>query len=365
MRVLVLTVMVLLPLPSLAGEYIPYPATANLPSSPVFSYRLPGDLQGSYNFITNDGMILTAGHNVVGCLNYNKDVRVRLPDLWKYKVISKGDGPVRSHSISGTEDKFSYGEGIEVVETPHEAIHDLKCERNINFQVDQNTYQLLAFGGDGYISFESQNHMRHHYPELLKSALGKQKLNGVAGIGDFALLNLVENPGAPLRGNRLTHHLPVHCLPLSPTGASLGDKVWNLGFPALGGRPGYSPLYQASISGGIVYSKYDHPSYSPANLKAFDDELLYASLDSGPGSSGSAVINSAGEIVGIIVMGVDASVLKQYKRGATVFINSRNIVKHLREKLGDQYVDEKILKGCQLTPEAKELIRIVTQAPTH
>ncbi len=339
---------------SYSAEFVPFDKNY-LPTSPIFTFAMPGNSQGTYNFISNDGLILTVMHNIIDCVSLYQHTWERSSRSGYYSLVSQHTGEVKSHFIPKTQDEY-YPNGVRAIETPHDTIHGITCEKRTNFQADKNSYKIVATGGDGFINFKDQMHMRFMFPEIFQTYVDEKKFNGIGGGRDFALMELTVNNDKKMN-RKISHSLPVSCLPISEKGAIVGERVWNLGFPYLINRLGYRPNYSASVSTGVVYSKRNNPNYSEDQLKEFGEELLYASIDIGPGSSGSAVINSKGEIVGVVVMSLDSDQMYEHKPGNASFINSSFIIKVLREKLGHRFVEERILRGCKETQESQQLLK--------
>lgn len=140
---------------------------------------------------------------------------------------------------------------------------------------------------------------------------------------------------------------PNACVPAAEAAPGPGEKVWNIGYPAFTARhDGFdSTGYKKHIGFGTVTGDLRTDLYLSANITTEEqwrklagayDGVLMATTDSMSGSSGSMLINGAGELVGLHYSQTSPSSLRYDKDlgSNALAIRMADIIAELKAGLG-------------------------------
>jgi len=311
-------------------------------------------LSCSHTWVSNDGYLLTAFHCIESCLMGAKEF-----DAGHYNRFA-----FREIEIEGTK---YISHPFVVYEANDSRLKDLRCLLNEGAS-DKKPLQarVIALGAKGWIPSHSRAEFKSKYPEVFEEYRQKGYV-GFGDHGDFALLKVEPTDVAatvPTVENTFEYFsYPPQCLPIASDAAIPGDSVWSLSFPTLSARPKYKEsVYQPVATGGTVFSKANHPLYSVADLSDVDEHFLFSSTDSDTGASGSSLINSQGQIAGLLAMSI--TVRDRYTKGSSLFLPTRHILQRLRTVLGDEFVEAQLLKGCQVSSSTRNLLNSLLSVPT-
>lgn len=310
------------------------------------------DLSCSHTWVSNDGLLLTAFHCIVGCLEKGEE------------EVDGAYRPIAARKIPG------YPARVYTLDTTR--LGEVRCSIS-GLRDSAPPYQkrpsglrakILATGARSWIPVDSQHYLEKKYPDVL-AQLRKQGFVGVGDEGDFALLKIEQVPGVPLATPGHPYFAPSgQCIPIDDVPAAPGQRVWNLSYPDLSSRPnGKDLVYKPLVSGGRVYTKENHPLFPKESLSEISDAFYYSSNDVEVGSSGSSLLNSQGKVAGVVAMSI--SERDKYTKGSTLFIPSSFILQKFREQLGDDFVRSNLLNGCTVSSNTRHLLSLIQQVPTE
>ncbi len=335
---------------------------ANVRNSP-FLRMVIGDfnsLSCSHTWVSNDGYLLTALHCIEGCITGAMEFDGSRYNRFAYKKIEVPNTKYYSHPFVAFEVNES-------------RLKDVRCLLNEGAPGKKPLEaRIVALGAKGWIPDYLRGDFKKKYPEIYHEYRQKGYV-GIGDHGDFALLKVEPAPPSALDTSATPNAFeyfshPPQCLAIDGTidtqTIGTGAQVWSLSFPNLSTRVNRSEfVYQPVATGGRVYTKNDHPHYSPEALSEIDEHFLYSSTDSEVGASGSALINSQGKIAGILAMSITDRT--QYTRGASLFLPSSHILKRLRDVLGNDFVETKLLNGCSVSPSTDNLLNLLRSVSTN
>lgn len=305
-------------------------------ASPFFKSRLMG-YSGSHTFITSDGYFLTAAHNLLTCMNNRGNYTINAEG--NAVTLPKDQQLLHRSTVSG----ILIGEGQNVTPLEIVTFNMTALKRGILCDVGhQKLFQaeIVALGSTGYIPAGMYFDFQEQLPDLFKKYqdLG---FTGVGGPGDFALMKLIPHQTSEKVDSSINQiNLPSSCLPLSEDGPVIGERIYSLNFPS-------SQNYLPSFTEGITYSEDTNPLFVDENLSVRSPHELYGSIASWGGSSGGAVVSwNDNKVVGLIHKRLSTDPVD----GATAFINSKHMSQVLRQQLGNEFFENKLLNNCEATP---------------
>ncbi len=204
---------------------------------------------------------------------------------------------------------------------------DMSLEgKNVRAEVVATSRAFMVPSEQSSLSFLS--------PEMYQEFLEKSYFQS----GDFAILKLQAESSA-------------RCLRISSLASSLGDAVHYYGYPGAsrGGRPeGRESLGDRILMGQglITPSILDNPCVVGDEIKLRDrydrEELILSSVDILPGASGASLLNSSGEIIGLLNSSYSNG-LEMYERycpGSAVAISIESLVLDLRTRFSREDVTQ-------------------------
>jgi hypothetical protein len=224
------------------------------------------------------------------------------------------------------------GEGYGVLAISRQAPEDLECGGM--FQTfGEETFSVpmrIVWLGRGKETFTEES----------VSSLPEEAFQAVRGNqDDFALV-------------KFDFPKPVACVPPSRTPVKPGDRVWAIGYPSFTMRyDGFdSSGYKKHVSLGRVLSGPREDAFLKGTISEasawkrlesiYSDEGIFLSdMDVMPGNSGSMVVDSDGNLAGI-VYGTVRSSEKKYLGGSALAMRMEAILKELKEGLGEARLAE-------------------------
>lgn len=242
------------------------------------------------NFISTSGHFLTARHCIEGCLLKNKIVqqttektlpvpfRALTPE-WK-RALDRGEITSRRAEMYETK-YFSFQQ---INSLPMLINPKLSCPVEVSIAGDGIKQAALVYlPAGGWLEREVQTDFAFNYPDQYIAYLDKS----YEAPSDFVVMKLDETPGA--------------CLRLSDRWPRKYESIHNRSFPILRGLS-YTSGYALEV--GAVPIKplgyYIYEKYPPINENIFRiPKIFISALDASAGSSGSAVLSTDDEILGI------------------------------------------------------------------
>lgn len=317
----------------------------------------------THTWVSNQGHMLTALHCIRSCIEQSKFERFKNEQGFEqYKLIKneKGEegyvetGLLRKIKVPNTVDSYGVDPYV-VYEVDEEKLKNVVC---LDGQAKGLQMRILALGAKGWIPEYDIPGFSKAYSEIYQE-YRKKGFVGIQDIGDFALVQVEKIPDTSVQNGNKFFSYPPNCLKMRKDQVKTGEKVWNLSYPAFTRKDGSESSYDPRVSGGVVFSKWKHPRYSPENLKVLDDRFLYASTDIEGGSSGSSLLDEKGDIAGVISLKTEGP--NQYVMGSTAFIPSPIILERFREKLGADFVKTQLLDGCQVNSKTESLLKHIRE----
>lgn len=313
--------------------------------APFFSVSFGGFCSPTY--VTNDGYFLLALHCLSSCLEFGGKENNYGFNTLKYREVSEGGVKFGLIDIDVKKAKtFTCN-----IEGPGYSLNGYAANKESGLQA-----RIVSLGAKGYIAERDSFSLAEKNPELFQSFVQKG-YDGLGGAGDFALLkmeaNITSETALPESASR-----PGHCLPLARSKANPGAKVWSLNFPALE-RLNRNTTYSPLVTAGQVLRRDEAQGLRPDSVEFAQDHQALT-LDVDGGASGGSYFDERGLVRGILVVSVGSKT--KYERGTTFGVNIEHILKHLRADLGDAHV-EKILDGCRMTDQTRQLVEEIVQTP--
>jgi hypothetical protein len=245
------------------------------------------------NYISNDYM-LTALHCLEICF-IGTNLKIELPDGASGTLINKKI-PGRCLSLPMAE--LAYGQTLP-------------------------SYTVVAVGARGVLDPDTTNLLMKKNPEVMRDLL-KDQFSGEDAENDFAILKVA---------NANEHS----CLSVAPKAPQPGHVVWNLSYPYFERLKSVNTGWPTYSFGRISRSLDDNMSLSAEEKALYKSvyevpEIFFSSLDSETGSSGSAVLDTSGKIVGLTISVLKTT--KEYSSDSTKSIRIEHIMQNLKDQFG-------------------------------
>jgi len=304
--------------------------------SPII--RINFGISCTATWLSPDGLMLTNIHCIESCL---------------YMYAEKEDIPGTVMDSNGNKPYYIYRLKVN-------SLSDIQCEFNNVMGLEA---QILSLGAHAWIPPEFKASLRENYREIHDKLL-QEGVNGINGLGDFALLKIVRtSPVQPINLSRgIYFSYPPSCLKLSQTPIAPEQEVRGLSYPDIE-RPKFKierQIYSPMVSKGIFIKRDKHPIFSFQEIEDYfgsDKETIFSSVDAESGSSGSPLLDNNGDVLALVY--ATLAPRDAYLEGGTIAIPMETILRKFNKDLGEDFVFNLLNNSCTHSDDTDKLLKLL------